>query len=40
MNYLIVGILGALTILVLVVNAHTLYKHGPDKFRSSYARSY
>lgn len=40
MNYLIAGILGALTALVVVVNAYTLYKHGPDKFRSSYARIY
>lgn len=40
MNYLIVGVLGALTVLVVMVNGYTLYKHGPDKFRSSYTRMY
>mgnify|MGYP001593016000 CR=1 FL=1 len=40
MNYLIAGILAALTVLVVTVNAYTLYVHGPDKFRSSYARAY
>lgn len=40
MDYLIAGILAALAVLVITVNGYTLYKYGPDKFRSSYARAY